>query len=54
MYYFNLNRNQKVGGIEEGKIRALSWLVQTPRRSCRKVAKQSMLGIQEGFLEEEN
>lgn len=31
----------------------LSWLIQTPRSSFRKVAKRSRLGIQEGFLEED-
>ena len=54
MYYLNtLNENLKTGGVGKGKTWVPTCLIRMPRRGFRKVAIQSRLGIQEGFLEED-
>lgn len=54
MYYLNTsNENLKTGGVGKGKTWVPTCLIRIPRRGFRKVTIQSRLGIQEGFLEED-
>lgn len=54
MYYLNtLNENLKTGGIGKGKTWVLTYLIRIPRRGFGKVAMQGRLGIQEGYLGED-